>query len=282
MRCAVYCANHGRLGDPRTLVDLALLAEEAGWDGFFLYDHIVVVPGRAYPSVDPWSVLAVVADRTRLVLGPLVTPLARRRPWELAHQAIALDRLAEGRLVLGAGLGEPTDFVAFGDRADPRERARRLDEALELLAALWGGEPVDHDGSWTLDGVALRPGPVRGRIPVWIAGRYPHRAPLRRAARWDGIFPINTRWELDDPLRPAQLEELLAVVRAERGGLDGFEVVTAGVTPADRRAAAAIAAPYARAGATWWLEIVEGRRGTVEELRRRVAAGPPRVAPPDR
>jgi len=276
MRYGIYCANFGALAEPSTLVDLALAAEAAGWDGFFVYDHVVLIRGRAVRSIDPWTVLAAVAARTGLTLGPLVTPVARRRPWELAHQSIAVDRLSDGRLILGVGLGEPADHEAFGDESSARERGDRLDEGLEILEQLWSGKAVQHTGSWRLNDVALAPGPVYGRIPIWVAGRYGSRRPLRRAARFDGMIPINDVWELDRLLQPKQLEEMISVVRDERGNLDGFEVVVAGVSQLDGTDGAVAVAPYAAAGATWWLEIIEPGRGELNELRARVAAGPPR------
>ena len=278
MRFGVYCANFGFFGEARPLIDLAVLAEECGWDGFFVYDHIVPFPGRAVHSVDTWTVLAAVADRTELVLGPMVTPAARRLPWELARQATAVDRLSGGKLVLGVGLGAASDFDAFGDSSSAVERGDRLDESLALLREFWSGEPVHHSGaSWRISGARLVPGPL-GRVPIWVAGRYGSRRPLRRAARFDGFFPINTKWDPADLLTPAQLAEMLAVVRAERGDLDGFEVVTAGYSESSSRETVAHRiAPYAEAGATWWFETLEPRRGDLEELRERVRIGPPRI-----
>ena len=270
MRHAVYCANFGRLGDPRLLVDLAERAEQAGWDGFFVYDQLVIATGRAVPSADPWAVLAAVAARTGLVVGPMVTPLARRQPWEVAHQAVALDMLSEGRLVLGVGLGEAIDAHAFGVAGTPREQADRLDESLLLLRRFWAGEEVTHDGSWRITGATLAPRPVRGDIPIWVAGRYPNRRPLARAARHDGFFPINRTWDLDALLQPDQLAGLLVDVYPER---DPFDVVTAGVTPADgggrRRSWIHTHAPEPRGGsrsssrdaATWTRCAVASRRG---------------------
>ena len=132
---------------------------------------------------DPWITLAAVAVATeRVVIGPLVTPLARRRPHQLARETVTLDRLSGGRLVLGVGLGSERtgefDRERFGEEGDPRARARLLDDGLERLAAYWDGE--------------FEPRPLQQpRIPVWVAARWPHRRPLRRAARWDGLFPID-------------------------------------------------------------------------------------------
>jgi alkanesulfonate monooxygenase SsuD/methylene tetrahydromethanopterin reductase-like flavin-dependent oxidoreductase (luciferase family) len=277
MQFGVYCANFGYLGEARPLIDLAVLAEECGWDGFFVYDHVIPFPGHAVSSVDPWTVLAVVAERTELTLGPMITPVARRRPWELAHQAAGVDRLSGGRLVLGVGLGGAFDFEAFGDTSTEIERGDRLDEGLSLLRRLWTGEEVHHTGAWRLAGARLTPTPA-GPVPIWVAARYGSRRPLRRAARFDGFFPINTTWDPANLLTPAQLAEMLAVIRAHRGDLDGFEVVAAGYTESSsRETAARLIAPYAEVGATWWFETLEPPRGDLDELRKRIRMGPPQL-----
>jgi alkanesulfonate monooxygenase SsuD/methylene tetrahydromethanopterin reductase-like flavin-dependent oxidoreductase (luciferase family) len=277
MRFGVYCANFGALGEARILIDLALEAEQAGWDGFFLYDHVLLRSGRAIRSVDPWTVLAVVAERTELQFGPMITPLARRRPWEVAHQTIALNRLSGGRFVLGVGLGEALDHEAFGDLDSPPIRGDRLDECLGVLQRLWAGESVTHDGSWRLEEVVLAPRPLEGKpIPIWVAARYGSRRPVRRAARFQGFFPINSAWDLEHLIEPAQVREMVAVVAAERGGLERFDVVTAGMSDPNFAHESSIEA-FASAGVTWWLEIVEPRRGSLQQLRTRIAAGPPRA-----
>jgi alkanesulfonate monooxygenase SsuD/methylene tetrahydromethanopterin reductase-like flavin-dependent oxidoreductase (luciferase family) len=277
VRFAIYCANFGFLGQPQTLIDLALTAEEAGWDGFFVYDHIVLVPGRAVRTVDPWTVLAVVAERTELVLGPMITPVARRQPWELAHQTIALSRLSNGRLILGVGLGERAEFDVFGLGLASQPRGQRLDEGLDILQALWSGEPVSHAGFWRLRDAALAPIPD-ARIPIWVAGRYgsPSTAPVQRAARFDGFFPIYRTWDLDRLLRLDEFVEMVGAVRRARGGLAGFDLVTAGISAAGSTDRSILSA-FADAGATWWLEVIEPRRGKLEELRAIVGAGPPRA-----
>jgi alkanesulfonate monooxygenase SsuD/methylene tetrahydromethanopterin reductase-like flavin-dependent oxidoreductase (luciferase family) len=93
------------MAEPSRVVELAKSAEAAGWDGFFLWDHILAVPGM--PVADSWITMAAVAQATaRMRLGMLVTPLARRRPWVVAREAATLDRLSKGRLVVGVGLGD--------------------------------------------------------------------------------------------------------------------------------------------------------------------------------
>ena len=279
MRFGVYCANYGFLSEPAVLLDMAGRAEAAGWDGFFLYDHIVPVSGRVARSVDPWSVLGAIASRTeRVTLGVLVTPVARRQPWELAHQAIAVDRMSRGRLVLGVGLGAQADHDAFNPGLSAPELGRRLDEGLRILADLLAGATIDHSGSWQLRRVGLRPGPWNGTIPIWVGGSYGRRAPLVRSLRHQGYFPIPPgTWS---PLKPSSLAGIrraVAEIRAHRGTLEGFEIASAGLSPSPPEGAESPVDTYAAAGVTWWLEVLEPERGSAEALIARVDAGPPRL-----
>jgi alkanesulfonate monooxygenase SsuD/methylene tetrahydromethanopterin reductase-like flavin-dependent oxidoreductase (luciferase family) len=150
MRFGLHLANFGPVGgDPRLLATLATEAESAGWDGFFLWDHILGDPAWREPMIDPWIGLAAIATATRrLRLGALVTPVPRRRPWHLARETTTLDHLSGGRLVVGVGLGNPPDaeFEHFGEDGDARRRARRLDEGLAILDGLWSGRPSRFDG----------------------------------------------------------------------------------------------------------------------------------------
>lgn len=188
--------------DPTRLVEAAVVAEEAGWDGIFLADHLVfpppseiggdTEPEQAAPMPDPFVVLAAIAARTRSVrLGTWVVPVPRRQPWQLARDLATLDLLSDGRVLLGAGLGRRPDHERFGVPWDLPAIGRRFDEALDLLDRFWSGEVVEHAGEhYTVDRVALLPRPQqRPRIPVLIGGLWPNRAFLRRGARWDGIVP---------------------------------------------------------------------------------------------
>ena len=266
MRHGVFTPNFGTFCNPRSLRDLAAIAEAAGWDGWFLWDHIVYRDPLLEVN-DPWVALAAMATATeRLRLGPLVTPLARRRPWKLAREAVTLDQLSGGRTVLGVGLGSPTtpEFRAFNEEADPRRRGAMLDEALDLLVAIWSGEPVHHTGThYRVDGVRFLPRPVsRPRIPIWVAVVWPHRRPLARAARWDGVFPLE--------LTPPDLRALLRDVgEHRRGPATPFDVV---VVATDQHAPA----EWAAAGATWLLHRFEADADP-EQVRRALAAGPPKV-----
>lgn len=212
----------GALADPRAQVEVAVAAEEGGWDGVFLWDH-VMYRSPAVEAADPWVGLGAMAAATdRVALGPMVTPLARRRPQIVARQATAIDQLSGGRFVLGVGLGLDSsgrELSAFGEEGDDRARARMLDESMQIINGLWSGETVSHRSAhYTVDEVTFLPRPVqRPRPPIWVAGRWPYRRPLERAARWDGYFPID--------ITAPQLAEVVETIVELRGDLDGFDVI---------------------------------------------------------
>jgi alkanesulfonate monooxygenase SsuD/methylene tetrahydromethanopterin reductase-like flavin-dependent oxidoreductase (luciferase family) len=282
MRYAVNVPNFEDYGDARTVAGLAADAEAAGWDGFFVWDHLAFVKAWRLRIADPWVLLTAVAMATeRLRLGPMVTPLPRRRPWKLARETVTLDRLSGGRLVLGVGLGEPPEdeYGSFGEPTDPVVRAAMLDEGLEVLTRLWSGETVSFQGRhYRVDQVAFQPTPVqRPRIPIWVAGAWPRPGPLRRAARFDGSCPlkVDATGELAT-LEPDELRQLLAVVRRHRADPAApFDVLLGGTTPPDPAAARAMLEPLAEAGMTWWQETVDPRQTDLATFRRRVRQGPP-------
>jgi alkanesulfonate monooxygenase SsuD/methylene tetrahydromethanopterin reductase-like flavin-dependent oxidoreductase (luciferase family) len=287
-RRAIFLAPFDELSDPGLVARLAVRAEERGWDGFFVWDHIVYDPSF-HPIGDVWVGLAAVAMRTqRMTIGTMVTPLARRRPWKVAREAVSLDRLSGGRFILGVGLGDPAqwDYGFFGEQTDARLRAEQLDEALAVLAGLWTGEPFRFDGRhFTVAEVTFKPTPVqRPRIPVWVGGWWPNKPPLRRAARWDGMAPIKQGGDLSSE----ELATALAYIRRHRTADTPFDVVVSGGTGPRREDADRISA-YAAVGATWWLEDVSPWRfgadpeapwtdRDTEAMERRVAGGPPRPA----
>jgi len=241
-------APFGELADPRVLAELASAAEESGWDGFFVWDHIVHrSPARAI--ADPWVALAAVACATsRLRIGPMVTPLSRRRVQKVARETVTLDLLSSGRLTLGIGLGSArnAEFEPFGEVTDPRERALLLDQGLADLAGYWAGE--------------FEPLPVqRPRIPVWVAAEWPYRRPVRRALRWDGLFPTGLPG-------PEALAELVSEVREARPADDPFDVVVTIAPGQDLK-------PWAQAGATWTLTDF-GLQPTQAEVREVIDSGP--------
>jgi alkanesulfonate monooxygenase SsuD/methylene tetrahydromethanopterin reductase-like flavin-dependent oxidoreductase (luciferase family) len=269
-------------GDPRLAADLAAEAEDAGWDGVFTFDAIAIGPD---PMYDPWIVLAAMAMRTQRVrLGAIVFAPARRRPWKLAREAVSLDVLSGGRLVLPVGLGTLDDagFGSVGEPTAARERAERLDETLAILDGLESGEPFGFEGAhYRFAPMTFLPRPVqRPRIPVWVVGAWPHERSMRRAARWDGIFVQAQGPDGKPASGPEVLPPIVDWLRRERPlelRDQPFDVVVDGVTPAaDRERAAAIAAAHEAAGATWWIES-DWAATTEDALRTRVAAGPPRA-----
>jgi alkanesulfonate monooxygenase SsuD/methylene tetrahydromethanopterin reductase-like flavin-dependent oxidoreductase (luciferase family) len=226
-RRGIFVAPFDELADARALARLAARAEAAGWDGFFLWDHVKYRP-PVRAVADPWVCMAAIACATeRVRIGPLITPPARRRIQKLARETVTLDRLSGGRLTFGAGLGgdKSGEFADFGDEADPKTRAKLLDDGLAQLVRYWDGE--------------FDPRPLQQpRIPVWLAARWPNRRPVRRALAWDGLFPI-------DLPGPDELAELTAEVRAERPG-DDFDIVVTNPAGTDE-------ARWEQAGATWCL-----------------------------
>ena len=263
MRAALFLPPFGELADPRALAAIARDAEESGWDGCFLWDH-VLRPGPPTPVADPWIALAAMAVATeRIRLGPLVTPVVRRRPHKLAREIITLDHLSGGRLTVGLGLGVDTgrELSAFGEVVDARTRGEMLDEGLDLLTDLLSGGEVRHRGRYFVaDGVTLLPRPVqRPRPPMWMAARTTNPAPLRRAARADGLVPIE--------VNPDQVTSMLEVVSELRGGLGGFDVAVIADDDARR---------WCEVGATWWLVSRQPGVG-LDEVRRLAAGAPPEL-----
>ena len=248
--------------DVATLVAMARDAEAAGWDGVFLWDHLQWDRISGLDIHDPWVLLGALAVQTeRVRLGTMVTPVSRRRPWVLAKHLTTLDHLSGGRAVLGVGLGAPADaeFVAFGDIAEDRERAVLLDEGLELLDGLLR-DRVAHDGPAFHVDAELRPRPVQApRPPIWVAGIAPHRKPLERALRWDGLVPLGP----NGFMRPDEVEAYL-------GDLDrpqGWDLVVSSAPgiPADE---------YAAVGVTWLISSTWPEPGWPEELLTRIRQGP--------
>lgn len=248
MKRGLFIAPFDELVDPRLLAELAQRAESQGWDGLFLWDHLAY-PDPVRAVADPWIALSAIAcATTRLRLGPMVTPVPRRRVHKLARETATLDHLSRGRLIFGVGIGSDRtgELTAFGEVLDARERAKLLDDGLERLSGYWAGE--------------FEPLPVqRPRIPVWVAARWPSRRPVRRAARWDGLFPIEVPG-------PEQLAELVAEVdraRTDAGAFDHVIEIEPGADPG----------PWAAAGATWVLTSF-GSQPREAAVREAIEGGP--------
>jgi alkanesulfonate monooxygenase SsuD/methylene tetrahydromethanopterin reductase-like flavin-dependent oxidoreductase (luciferase family) len=260
MRFAIYVPCYGEsYGDPAVLCSLAVEAEAAGWDGFFMWDHVVAQPLVA----DPWVTLGAVAARTSsITLGPMITPVPRRRPWKVALEASTLQRLSGGRLVLGVGAGVPQDFSPFGERVS---RAEAMSEGVEVLRALLSGAVVEHRGPlFEVSGVRFEP----VEVPIWVGGNWPRESPFRAAARADGVVPATFGAEGLVVLSPGDAARMKADFVASGGPVEGDVALWGGgVLPSG-------VAEYEEAGVTWM--FTDGGAAEVEELRAFVAAGPPR------
>ncbi|HET6733810.1 LLM class flavin-dependent oxidoreductase [Mycobacterium sp.] len=298
MRYGLTVPNFGEYFDPRVLAALASDAERAGWDGFFLWDHTVAWPTAI---VDPLIALSAIAIATkRIRIGPLVTPLPRRRPTKLAREVVSLDHLSNGRMILGVGIGAgPWEWDYLGEETDLRTRGAMLDEGLELLTKLFSGEPVLHDGRFYAfrgDGGPGSPEPLptpflptpvqQPRVPIWVAGTWPGRPPFRRAARWDGVVPVGRSADMVSYLSPDDVRDVVAFVGENRSSAESFDVVVAGHTSADDTDdATATVQSYDDVGATWWLEDVSpwafgwqwDGPWPIDQMNDRVRAGPPRL-----
>lgn len=283
MRYGIEFPNAGVCGDPCLLAEFAALAEAAGWDGVFLEDYIIFHDNPTGPTCDPAVALAAMALRTtRVRLGTLVTPLARRRPWKLAREFATLDHLSNGRVVLGAGLGVGTEasFSAFGEEQDNRRRSALLDEALELVAGFWTGQPVSMNGvGYHVDRATLQPPSVQTpRIPIWVGGGWPKLGFMRRAARWDGVVPYvhSDDWSWRD-FTPEEVRQLRATLLAERDPSAPFDIVIGGRSRRDDwEQERDLIASVAEAGATWWMEY--NSAADEATMRECITRGPLRIA----
>jgi alkanesulfonate monooxygenase SsuD/methylene tetrahydromethanopterin reductase-like flavin-dependent oxidoreductase (luciferase family) len=245
---------------------MARAAEDSGWDGVFIWDHLHFVRVMRVDVVDPWVTLGAIATATeRVRIGPLVTPLPRRRPWKVAKELVTLDHLSNGRAIFGAGLGFPPEdeFASFGEPTSGRVHAQLLDEGLPIMDAIMRGEPVKHEGEHFHVDAELRPAAVQQpRPPFWLAATDPYRRPLRRAVRWDGVVPIAAD---GGPLPPDDLVRYLDGIDRP----DGFAIV-AGHHPDHT------AAEYEAAGATWLFDSRWPAGDWFDELSEAARRGPPR------
>jgi alkanesulfonate monooxygenase SsuD/methylene tetrahydromethanopterin reductase-like flavin-dependent oxidoreductase (luciferase family) len=267
-------------GSASDYVEMAREAEQEGWDGVFAWDDISVDRGDVF---DPWVVLGgMAAITTRITLGAMVFSLARRRPWKVARESITIDNLSNGRFVLPVGLGGTWDggyARVSTDEPSRKVRAEKLDECLEILDLCWSGETVSFKGKhyWMNDLTFDRP-VQRPRIPVWPVGAWPYPKSLARAARWDGVIVSDRTGGEDQELTATAVAEVVKWMADHRSSMDGFEVITDGVTSgSDRPADRAQLEPLAEAGATWFIESRWEDDQSAETLRERIRLGPPRI-----
>lgn len=265
-------------GDARIAADYAHAAENAGWDGFFVWEPIY--------GVDAWIALTAAAMRTeRIRLGTLLSPLSRMRPWKLASEAATLDNLSDGRVIIAVGLGHlPTGFADFGEETDRKKRAELLDEGLAIMTGLWDGQPFSFAGKhYTIQPhdftPHVPPSPVQQpRIPIWVVGAWPREKSMQRAIRWDGLLPA----KMDEAgkfveLLPADVQAMRAYADERRTAATPLDIIVEGVTPGDDPAAAADKVrPWVEHGATWWIESMWETPDPAPVLAR-IQQGPPRL-----
>jgi alkanesulfonate monooxygenase SsuD/methylene tetrahydromethanopterin reductase-like flavin-dependent oxidoreductase (luciferase family) len=287
MKYGLYLPNFSAFADARLLAEMAREAEGAGWDGFFLWDHIA----RSWvpPVVDTWVALTAIAVNTASIrFGPLVTPLPRRRPWKVARETASLDRFSGGRLVLGVGTGGlggmNVEWENFGEELDLRTRAEMLDESLEVLTGLWSGKPFSFSGKhYQVKDSQFTPSPIQSpRIPIWVGGNWPNKAPFRRAARWDGMMP---QVDLGQGEEIAQLRQAIQFTLEQRKSDTAYEVAysTSLLPGHDPARLMERVGQYAEAGITWLLEQLYPQHfggdwqenWPVEAMRERIRRGPP-------
>jgi alkanesulfonate monooxygenase SsuD/methylene tetrahydromethanopterin reductase-like flavin-dependent oxidoreductase (luciferase family) len=281
MRFGIFLPPFAEFAEPRRVAELSKLAETSGWDGFFLWDHMLTTPGMAV--ADPWVTMAAIAMATRDIrIGALVTPLPRRRPWVLSREMATLDQLSDGRLIGGIGLGGDgwTEFSSFGEVVDPVIRGAMLDEGLELLQRFLTGEPVSFRGRhYSVDAPPLLPMPQQEPLPIWGAVRWPNRRPLARIAKLQGCFPIFAPANPQPPPDPADIAALRGAL-VERGARPDIDIaVECTLSAQDPATVPDTLAALEDAGVTWMLEAF--RPGAPpDRVTSVVGEGPPRAATP--
>jgi len=269
-------------GSAHEILGIAQEVEAHGWDGFFFWDGIGGGSGEM-EVFDPWAILAAAAVKTeRVTLGAMIFPLSRRRPWKVAREAITVDHLSNGRLVIPVGLGAVDDggfSKVHPETTERKQRAELLDETLEILDLAWRGETFSYEGRhYQLDDIRFVPKPVQQpRIPIWVVGSWPRPKSMARAAKWDGVIPSISTAPFDQPT-PDQIAEIIGWMREHRPADSPFDVVIEGVSPPDDPAWIEVTLrPLADAGATWWIESRWEAPNDVDTLLERIRLGPPRL-----
>ncbi|MHA2163018.1 MAG: LLM class flavin-dependent oxidoreductase [Candidatus Thorarchaeota archaeon] len=265
--------NGGQNLGPAELADVAVEAEKAGWDGFFIWDNLV--------NLDPTVSLTAIGLKTKkMKFGTMVTAVARRRPWKLARETVGLDHLSNGRLIFGAGLGDETAYDPYGEDSNSVVRAQKLDEGLDILNGLWSGEKFSYNGKhYQIKEVQSRSTPMqKPRIPIWIGGLWPNKGPFRRASRWDGIMPHTVRSvQLGEQLTHQEVKDLMSYIEKHRkGSMDDFSLVMLSSTP-DKDHADEIISPFVEIGAKWWCESVFEWQIPLDDAITRIKMGPPSI-----
>ncbi len=287
MKYGINMPNWAGSPDPAVLAELAVKAEAAGWDGFFVWDHTF----HQFPVLDPWVILTAVAVQTeRINIGTMVTPVPRRRPIKLARETATLDNLSKGRLILGVGIGDmPWEWAYCGEEPSLKVRGEMLDEGLEILTACWRGEALRHQGKYYRamadaseeNELHFTPGAYQNRqIPVWVGGFWPNKRPFRRAARWQGVYPIS-----EDYMSMDKIKEMMALISNHRERDEPFDVVVSVWSDHIPDVSEHIDA-FAELGGTWWIESLDpwrfgwehpGHEWPLAQIHEWIEKGPPPV-----
>ena len=273
----LYVMNFGESSDLRTLVELGIEAEGAGWNGFFLTDAVMYHTDGHEPTTDTFTALAAIASKTNHVrLGTSVAVLPRRLPWQVAKETAVIDQLSNGRLILGVGIGGEVEveFGKFGQETSLRILGEKLDESLDIITGLWSGKEFSYHGKhYQIDRARFTPTPIQQpRVPIWIGGSWPNKPPFRRAARWDGSIPI--KHEKTVNLEPSDLLEIRAFVNKYRKNTGRFDIAVIGNGPSVEKIESR-RLEYERQGITWWLKYLPTYRNSVKEMHEQVKEGPP-------
>ena len=265
-------------GDARTAAEFANQAERCGWDGFFVWEPVW--------GIDAWVCLTAAAMQTeQIMLGTMLSPLSRMRPWKVASETATLDNLSKGRVILSVGLGAlDTGFSDFGEITDRKTRAELLDESLDILTNLWAGNPFAQPGKHyqvEITEKTLSPPPPpaqKPRIPIWVVGAWPSIKSMQRVLRYDGLLPnvLDEKGKVRmSPPTADEIREMNEFITTNRKQNTPFDIVMEGQTPGDdRQGALDIIEPYAQVGVTWWIEA-HWSTPEPEQVLIRIKQGPP-------
>ena len=275
VKFGIYVPNFGpNFGYADKLANLTLLAEENNWDGFFIWDHILIKRINGPDICNPWVALGLMGYQTeQITIGTTITPLPRRNPWELARETVTVDHISNGRLILGVGLGEPpeVEYGSFGEPFDVKTRREKLDESLQILQGLWSGEPFSFQGKhYNLEEMTYLPTPVNNSIPIWVAGQYPLKGPIKRASKHNGMIPLPLH--LTGDLTLHDFKDLHDRITSLRGD-SSFDLVNISNVPKGSDTMDELQ-PYVDAGVTWFLQYL-GPNMKLKDVEKRIKQGPP-------
>ena len=280
VKFGIYVPNYGPvLGNAVHLANLTKLAEDSGWDGFFIWDHILVKRTNGPDICNPWVALGLMGYKTeKITLGTTITPLPRRKPWELAREVITVDQISNGRLILGVGLGEPpeVEYGSFGEETAVKTRREKLDESLEILQGLWTGEPFSFKGKhFNLEEVTFVPKPIKAKIPIWVAGEYPHIGPIKRAAKYDGMIPLPEKFKGED-VTLEDYQEIYNKIVSLRGN-SNFDFVIITTVPPEKNDSNTELISFIESGIesgfTWFINYISPNT-KLQKIEKRIKQGP--------